>query len=124
MPLASVYFLVRQLLFVLFICRMNFTQDYVFVGEDCLLWPMLAKMTMVPNFFLHLVQHLNYKINKRNLISNTSNGDCTIDVLTIEPNKGSIDPLSSLNITIEFQPMLLGVFKIEFELQVCDDITY
>ncbi|KAG5323131.1 HYDIN protein, partial [Acromyrmex heyeri] len=30
----------------------------------------------------------------------------------------SIDPLSSLKITIELQPMLLGAFEIEFELQV------
>ncbi|XP_011879969.1 PREDICTED: hydrocephalus-inducing protein homolog [Vollenhovia emeryi] len=68
----------------------------------------------------HSTIFLNYKINKRNLISKTVNNDCTIGVLTIEPNKGSIDPLSSLKITIEFQPILLGVFETEFELQVAD----
>ncbi|KYN44368.1 Hydrocephalus-inducing protein [Trachymyrmex septentrionalis] len=61
---------------------------------------------------------IDYKINKRNLIFKTSNLDSTIGMLTIEPNKGSIDPLSSLKITIELQPMLLGAFEIEFELQV------
>ncbi|KAG5334606.1 HYDIN protein, partial [Acromyrmex charruanus] len=61
---------------------------------------------------------MDYKINKRNLIFETSNLDSTIGVLTIEPNEGSIDPLSSLKITIELQPMLLGAFEIEFELQV------
>ncbi|XP_011690792.1 PREDICTED: hydrocephalus-inducing protein-like [Wasmannia auropunctata] len=66
----------------------------------------------------HSTIFLNYKINKRNLISKISSGDSTIDVLIIEPNKGSINPLSSLKITIEFQPILLGAFEIEFELQV------
>ena len=66
---------------------------------------------------------MDYKINKRNLIFKTSNLDSIINVLIIEPNKGSIDPLSSLKITIELQPMLLGAFEIEFELQVCHN-TY
>ncbi|KYQ52600.1 Hydrocephalus-inducing protein [Trachymyrmex zeteki] len=62
--------------------------------------------------------YMDYKINKKNLIFKTSNLNSTIGVLTIEPNKGSIDPLSSLKITIELQPVLLGAFEIEFELQV------
>lgn len=44
---------------------------------------------------------------------------CTIDALTVKPSKGSIDPLSSIKIEIEFRPILLGVFEIEFELHVC-----
>lgn len=67
---------------------------------------------------------MDYKINKKNLIFKTSNLNSTIGVLTIEPNKGSIDPLSSLKITIELQPVLLGAFEIEFELQVCHNTTY
>lgn len=42
----------------------------------------------------------------------------SISGLTIEPNKGSINPLSSVTIKIEFQPMLLGAYEIRFELQV------
>ncbi|KAL6255306.1 hypothetical protein P5V15_013646 [Pogonomyrmex californicus] len=63
---------------------------------------------------------LNYKINKRNLISKAGCSDSTINVLTIEPNKGSINPLSLMKITIELQPMLFGAFEIEFELQVAN----
>lgn len=43
--------------------RMNFTQDYVSVGEVYLLWLMLAKTIMVLNFSLPWVQHPSYKIN-------------------------------------------------------------
>lgn len=36
-----------------------------------------------------------------------------------------MDPLSSMKIEIEFQPLLLGPFEIEFELQVrCILIVY
>lgn len=50
------------IIFVL-LYRMNFIQDYVFVGEACLLWPMLEKMIMALNFFLLLVQRQSYKIS-------------------------------------------------------------
>ncbi|XP_018395305.1 PREDICTED: hydrocephalus-inducing protein homolog [Cyphomyrmex costatus] len=66
----------------------------------------------------HSMIRIDYKINKRNFVFKTSNFDFTIGVLTIEPNKGSIGPLSSLKITLELQPMLLGTFEVEFELQV------
>lgn len=55
---------------------------------------------------------------------NAGKDNPTISALTIKPNKGRMDPLSSIKIEIEFQPMLLGAFKIEFELQVCYNITH
>ncbi|XP_014477569.1 PREDICTED: hydrocephalus-inducing protein homolog [Dinoponera quadriceps] len=61
---------------------------------------------------------LSYKINERNLISNAGKSGHAINALTVRPNKGTIDPLSSMEIEIEFQPTLLGAFEIELELQV------
>ncbi|XP_036144321.1 LOW QUALITY PROTEIN: hydrocephalus-inducing protein [Monomorium pharaonis] len=71
------------------------------------------------NFTLenHSMIYLDYKINQKNLISKRNVDVSTIGVLTIDPNNGFIDPLSTLEITVEFQPMLLGAFEIEFELQ-------
>ncbi|EFN85829.1 Hydrocephalus-inducing protein [Harpegnathos saltator] len=61
---------------------------------------------------------LSYKINERNLISNAGKSRRAISVLVVEPNKGSMDPLSSMEIEIEFRPALLGAFAIGLELQV------
>lgn len=61
----------------------------------------------------------SYKINERNLISNAGKSDRAISALTVEPNKGSVAPLSSMEIEVGFQPTLLGAFAIELELQVC-----
>lgn len=68
---------------------------------------------------------LEYRINERNLISNAGKSGGAICTLKVEPNKGFIDALSSIEIEIEFQPALLGAFEIELELQVrCDIPVY
>nr|XP_012234643.1 PREDICTED: uncharacterized protein LOC105679292 [Linepithema humile] len=65
---------------------------------------------------------LDYKICVRSLISNAGKGSPTINALAIKPNKGCMDPLSSIKIEIEFRPMLLGAFEIKFELQKKQEI--
>lgn len=52
-------------------------------------------------------------------MSITEKVGCTIEALIVKPNKGSVDPLSSIKIEIEFRPILLGSFEIELELHVC-----
>ncbi|RLU21574.1 hypothetical protein DMN91_005947 [Ooceraea biroi] len=64
---------------------------------------------------------LNYEIHERDLESDTEKSDSAISALTVEPNKGLLDPLSSMKIRIEFQPTVHGAFQIEFELQVANE---